>query len=275
MNKISRNKTKSVRNKTNSSRNKTSAGTVNGSSVGSSTGSGSGSGTGSGTGSGKSSTHNYKNGANNYKNVTKNLTKNGAKSDRLEKKKKFKNEENNEFETVPLQVDNSLSGQEETLSIDSNCDNYDNYDSKDDNYDINDDNYATISSDTEIQENNDLDIVSNTTSHDDDDFVQEQKDAKSLIKSANRKGKKSGGFQSMGLSHHLFKAILHMGYKIPSPIQRKSIPVLLEGGDVVAMARTGSGKTAAFLIPLIEKLKCHSVKVNAELFIIVNFSRLE
>ena len=54
-----------------------------------------------------------------------------------------------------------------------------------------------------------------------------------------------------------------MGYRVPTPIQRKAIPVILEGRDIVAMARTGSGKTAAFLIPMLEKLKTHSAKVGA------------
>ncbi|KAG7246517.1 hypothetical protein CRUP_006769, partial [Coryphaenoides rupestris] len=45
------------------------------------------------------------------------------------------------------------------------------------------------------------------------------------------------------------------GYKVPTPIQRKTIPVILDGKDIVAMARTGSGKSAAFLIPMFEKLK--------------------
>lgn len=91
---------------------------------------------------------------------------------------------------------------------------------------------------------------------------------KSMIQSVNRKGKKSGGFQSMGLSFPVFKAIQHQGYKIPTPIQRKSIPLIMDGGDVVAMARTGSGKTAAFLIPLVERLKTHSVKVGVRALIL-------
>lgn len=53
-----------------------------------------------------------------------------------------------------------------------------------------------------------------------------------------------------------------MGYKVPTPIQRKCIPLILDGKDAVAMARTGSGKTAAFLIPMLEKLKAHSAKVG-------------
>lgn len=58
-----------------------------------------------------------------------------------------------------------------------------------------------------------------------------------------------------GFSWQILKAILNSGYKLPTPIQRKSIPEILLGKDVVAMARTGSGKTASFLIPMLQKLQ--------------------
>ncbi|XP_034190924.1 ATP-dependent RNA helicase DDX54 isoform X1 [Osmia lignaria lignaria] len=80
--------------------------------------------------------------------------------------------------------------------------------------------------------------------------------------------KKSGGFQSMALSYPVLKGILKRGYKIPTPIQRKTIPLALEGRDVVAMARTGSGKTACFLIPLFEKLKARQAKTGARALIL-------
>ncbi|ORZ26207.1 P-loop containing nucleoside triphosphate hydrolase protein, partial [Absidia repens] len=70
-------------------------------------------------------------------------------------------------------------------------------------------------------------------------------------------------FQNVGLTSSVYKAIIHKGFKVPTPIQRKCIPVVLQGDDVVGMARTGSGKTAAFLIPMFEKLKAHSAKVGA------------
>lgn len=73
---------------------------------------------------------------------------------------------------------------------------------------------------------------------------------------------KPGSFQGLGLSSPTYKAIMRMGYKVPTPIQRKTIPTILEGQDMVAMARTGSGKTAAFLIPICERLKNHSTSVG-------------
>ncbi|PAV83717.1 hypothetical protein WR25_25111 isoform B [Diploscapter pachys] len=71
----------------------------------------------------------------------------------------------------------------------------------------------------------------------------------------NRKQKKAGGWQNMGLDHTVFKGIERKGYRQPTPIQRKTIPCVLDGKDVVAMSRTGSGKTAAFVIPMLHKLK--------------------
>ncbi|XP_030767680.1 ATP-dependent RNA helicase DDX54 [Sitophilus oryzae] len=80
--------------------------------------------------------------------------------------------------------------------------------------------------------------------------------------------KRSGGFQSMDLNFNILKGITKRGYKQPTPIQRKTIPLILEGRDVVAMARTGSGKTAAFLIPMFEKLKARSAKAGARALIL-------
>jgi len=76
--------------------------------------------------------------------------------------------------------------------------------------------------------------------------------------SQNRRGKKAGGWQVLGLDHPVFKGIERMGYQQPTPIQRKTIPLILDGKDVVAMSRTGSGKTAAFVIPMIQKLKARN-----------------
>ena len=88
--------------------------------------------------------------------------------------------------------------------------------------------------------------------------------AASMRKGAKLNGKiKSGGFQAMALSANLMKAIIRKGFSVPTPIQRKTVPLILDGQDVVGMARTGSGKTAAFVLPMIERLKNHSPKVGA------------
>lgn len=51
-----------------------------------------------------------------------------------------------------------------------------------------------------------------------------------------------------------FQAIAKLGWQTPTLIQEKAIPLLLEGKDVLVRARTGSGKTAAFAIPVIQKI---------------------
>ena len=90
-------------------------------------------------------------------------------------------------------------------------------------------------------------------------------------KASNLKGrtvKKGGGFQSMGLDAQLLKAIARKGFSVPTPIQRKTIPLILDRQDVVGMARTGSGKTAAFVIPMIQRLRVHSAQVGARAVIL-------
>ncbi|XP_020595937.1 DEAD-box ATP-dependent RNA helicase 29, partial [Phalaenopsis equestris] len=68
---------------------------------------------------------------------------------------------------------------------------------------------------------------------------------------------KSGGFESLGLCPEVYRGVKRKGYRVPTPIQRKTMPLILAGADVVAMARTGSGKTAAFLVPMLQRLRHH------------------
>ncbi len=61
-------------------------------------------------------------------------------------------------------------------------------------------------------------------------------------------------FTHLGLSEPLLKSIKEQGYDTPTPIQAKAIPVVIEGKDVLAAAQTGTGKTAGFTLPLLERL---------------------
>jgi ATP-dependent RNA helicase DeaD len=61
-------------------------------------------------------------------------------------------------------------------------------------------------------------------------------------------------FEDLGLSGPLLKSLKDVGYEEPTPIQVRVIPSLLEGRDVIAQAQTGSGKTAAFGLPIIEAI---------------------
>ena len=59
-------------------------------------------------------------------------------------------------------------------------------------------------------------------------------------------------FQSLGLSKPLLHAIEKMEYTEPYPIQQQAIPAILKGKDLQAKAQTGSGKTASFVLPILE-----------------------
>ncbi|GEQ67121.1 hypothetical protein JCM33374_g784 [Metschnikowia sp. JCM 33374] len=106
-----------------------------------------------------------------------------------------------------------------------------------------------------------------------DDEESEKKDSQDIasyfaVNNPNAKKAKAGTFASFGLSKFILANISKKGYKQPTPIQRKTIPLIMENRDVVGMARTGSGKTAAFTLPVIEKLKAHNAKVGARAVIL-------
>src|SRR5579872_4767207 len=62
------------------------------------------------------------------------------------------------------------------------------------------------------------------------------------------------GFAELGLSEPLLEALAAVGYETPSPIQGRTIPLLLAGSDVLGQAQTGTGKTAAFALPLLARI---------------------
>lgn len=61
-------------------------------------------------------------------------------------------------------------------------------------------------------------------------------------------------FAELGLSSRLQQTLCELGYRVPTPIQERAIPLILAGRDLLAGAQTGTGKTAAFVLPLIERL---------------------
>ena len=61
-------------------------------------------------------------------------------------------------------------------------------------------------------------------------------------------------FKSLGLSPALVHATRDMNYVQPTPVQAEAIPAILAGRDLIATAQTGTGKTAAFLLPILHKL---------------------
>ncbi|HET8648149.1 MAG TPA: DEAD/DEAH box helicase, partial [Vicinamibacteria bacterium] len=68
------------------------------------------------------------------------------------------------------------------------------------------------------------------------------------------------GFEGLGLDPRLLGVLAELGYEEPTPIQKEAIPPLLEGRDVLGLAATGTGKTAAFALPLLQRLAAERAK---------------
>jgi len=74
------------------------------------------------------------------------------------------------------------------------------------------------------------------------------------VKTENEVIQEQTTFESLGLAPEILKALSEFGYTTPTPIQAQAIPVALAGGDLMAGAQTGTGKTAAFALPLLQKI---------------------
>ncbi|PKS10377.1 hypothetical protein jhhlp_002128 [Lomentospora prolificans] len=118
----------------------------------------------------------------------------------------------------------------------------------------------------------------------DEEDDEEEVDAEELAKQAaffapeedskdvGKKGK-DGLFQSMSLSRPVLRGLAAAGYTKPTPIQSKTIPIALLGKDVVGGAVTGSGKTAAFILPIIERLLFRPKKVPTSRVVVLTPTR--
>jgi len=70
-------------------------------------------------------------------------------------------------------------------------------------------------------------------------------------------------FIDFGLSKKVISAVSEMGFEEPTPIQKQAIPLIMHGNDLIGQAQTGTGKTAAFGIPIVEQLKPHTSDIQA------------
>lgn len=71
-------------------------------------------------------------------------------------------------------------------------------------------------------------------------------------------GRKGIEFEDFGIKRELLMGICECGYEWPSPIQEESIPLILQGHDILARAKNGTGKTASFVIPMLNKIDTQS-----------------
>lgn len=98
------------------------------------------------------------------------------------------------------------------------------------------------------------DVIAEDGSDDGEDMVEAEKRNAFFATDSKSTAPAATAFSTMNLSRPILKGLAAVGFNTPTPIQAKTIPVALEGKDLVGGAVTGSGKTAAFLIPMLERL---------------------
>lgn len=138
------------------------------------------------------------------------------------------------------------------------------------NDDENDDENEELVEEEEDEEDEKNEEVDGSDSDEDEDSAEAIAD---FFEKADDAEDPHNTFQSLDLSRPVLKGLSNLGYTKPSPIQASSIPIALMGKDIVAGAVTGSGKTAAYMIPIIERLLFKPTKIASTRVIVLTPTR--
>ena len=98
-------------------------------------------------------------------------------------------------------------------------------------------------------------------------------ESQTLELSKENENENENGFLDFGFNKSILNSLRNKGYKNPTPIQKAAIPELMLGRDLLGQAQTGTGKTAAFALPLIEKL-ADNKELNAKVLVMTPTSCL-
>ena len=96
--------------------------------------------------------------------------------------------------------------------------------------------------------------------------LENKKETESKLLEVSKRNDNENGFLEFGFNQSILTSLRNKGYKNPTPIQKAAIPELMLGRDLLGQAQTGTGKTAAFALPLIEKL-ADNKELNAKVLV--------
>ena len=187
----------------------------------------------------------------------------------MDEKKSFQSKKNKKQNKLlknkqKNQQDQNLNEDNQEKDLEENSQNNEDNEIEEDN-----DKNSIIDYDNEINSQENQGITQNSNEKMiKNDLEEDSEEEKEKEEQTNKKTKKAKGFKAFHLNEEIYQAIKLIGYKNPTPIQKKIIPEIMSGFNIIAHSRTGSGKTAAFLLPMLAKLKQHSQIVGARCLIL-------
>ena len=117
----------------------------------------------------------------------------------------------------------------------------------------------SLDSDQEKSQNEDVSLIELNN-------IEKKTEIESQPLEVSRGNDNENGFLDFGFNQSILNSLRNKGYKNPTPIQKAAIPELMLGRDLLGQAQTGTGKTAAFALPLIEKLSDNK-ELNAKVLV--------